>query len=385
MKPRICIVSHAAWGAVSGGATGHAGGVEYQTAATARWLAAHGFNVSLLVWNEGQDPDVTIDGVRVLSICRRDAGMPVLRFVHPRWTGLTRALATADADLYYQNCGEYVTGQVAFWCRTRGRKFVFSVASDPECDPRLPAMRSSRERLLYKYGLGHADQVITQTRHQQQMLKAGFGIDAAVLPMPCVAPAPAALPPRLDEPPRFIWVGRVSPEKQPEQLIEIATALPQYRFELAGPASDAWSRDLLGRAARAGIRLHGRVARNDMAAIYGGAAALICTSRFEGFPNTFLEAWSHGVPVLTSVDPDGLVAGRGLGSAVRTTEEFVTAVRGLADNPAERAAAAQRCRDYYLAFHEPETALARFADLFVAVCGGMAPSCATEGDVRCAR
>jgi glycosyltransferase involved in cell wall biosynthesis len=320
----------------------------------------------------------------VLSICRRDEGIPGLRFVHPRWTGLTRALAAADADLYYQNCGEYVTGQVALWCKARGRKFVFSVASDPECDPRLPAMRSARERTLYKYGLRHADQIIVQTRQQQQMLKTGFGLDAAVLPMPCVAPAPASLPWRRDAPPRFIWVGRVSPEKQPEQLIDIAAALPQYRFELAGPASDAWSRDVLERAARAGILVRGRVARRDMGGIYEGATALICTSRFEGFPNTFLEAWSYGVPVVTSVDPDGLVAAQRLGSIAATTEDFAAAIRRLAEDTAERTDAGRRCREYYLAFHEPETALARFADLFVTVCGPTAPPRAAEGDVRCA-
>jgi glycosyltransferase involved in cell wall biosynthesis len=381
MKPRVCIVSHAAWGAMTGGATGHAGGVEYQTAATARWLAGHGFRVTLLVWNEGQEPDVTIDGVRVLSICRRDAGIPGLRFVHPRWTGLTRALAAADADVYYQNCGEYVTGQVALWCRARGRKFVFSVASDPDCDSRLPAMRSARERVLYRFGLRHADQVIVQTRQQQQMLKAGFGIDAVMLPMPCVAPAagPAA---RRDAPPRFVWVGRVSPEKQPEQLIDIATALPQYRFDLAGPASDAWSRDVLDRAGRAGIRVVGRVSRDDMRAVYDGAAALLCTSKFEGFPNTFLEAWSHGVPVISAVDPDGLIASRQLGLVARSTDEFVSAIGRVAT--AADAGLARRCRDYYLANHEPQTALARFGEVFSRVCGATPLSLAPERDVRCA-
>lgn len=385
LTPRICIVSHAAWGAMTGGSAGHAGGVEYQTAATARWLAARGFAVSLVTWNEGQEADVTIDGVRVLSICRADEGLPGLRFVHPRWTGLVRALVAADADLYYQNCGEYVTGQVALWCRTRGRKFVFSVASDPECDPALPAMRSWRERILYKYGLQHADQVIVQTRRQQEMLKQGFDIEARLLPMPCIAPAPAALPARVDETPRFVWVGRVSPEKQPERFIDIAAALPQYRFELAGPASDAWSRDILARAAAAGVRVLGRVARNDMGAVYDGATALICTSSFEGFPNTFLEAWSYGVPVVTSVDPDGLAADRRLGAVARTTDEFVAAIRRMAEDRAERAEAGRRCREYYLACHEPEAAMARFAEVFVGVCGRTPPSRAAEGDVRCAR
>ena len=54
--------------------------------------------------------------------------------------------------------------------------------------------------------------------------------------------------------------------------------------------------------------LHGAVPRERMAAMYGGAALLLCTSRYEGFPNTFIEAWSLGIPVVSTIDPDGLIA-----------------------------------------------------------------------------
>jgi glycosyltransferase involved in cell wall biosynthesis len=38
------------------------------------------------------------------------------------------------------------------------------------------------------------------------------------------------------------------------------------------------------------------------------AVALVSTSSHEGMPNTFVEAWGHGVPVLTlSFDSDGVV------------------------------------------------------------------------------
>ena len=124
----ICIVSHAAYGAMTGGRDGHAGGVERQTSMTARWLAARGHDVSLVVWNEGPPGDEQIDGVRVIKLCRQIGGLPGLRFLHPRWTSLWRALGRADADVYYHNCAEAITGQVAIWCRRHARPFVYSVA-----------------------------------------------------------------------------------------------------------------------------------------------------------------------------------------------------------------------------------------------------------------
>ena len=127
--PSICFVAHFAYGAMAGGSSGHIGGVERQTTLMARWFAARGYRVSMLTWDEGQEDGVEIDGVKVFKMCRQDAGLPGLRFFWPRWTSLNAAMRRADADVYYQNCGEYVTGQVAMWCRRHGRKLVYSVAN----------------------------------------------------------------------------------------------------------------------------------------------------------------------------------------------------------------------------------------------------------------
>ena len=68
-KPSICIVSHNAYGAVSGGRSGFMGGVEWQMSLTAKWFAEQGYPVSMLTWNEGGPPEETIDGIKILKIC----------------------------------------------------------------------------------------------------------------------------------------------------------------------------------------------------------------------------------------------------------------------------------------------------------------------------
>ena len=46
--PRICIVSHAAFRALTGSTTGHIGGVEHQTSLLAKWLVARGYAVDFV-------------------------------------------------------------------------------------------------------------------------------------------------------------------------------------------------------------------------------------------------------------------------------------------------------------------------------------------------
>ncbi|MCA1656367.1 MAG: glycosyltransferase, partial [Actinobacteria bacterium] len=62
--------------------------------------------------------------------------------------------------------------------------------------------------------------------------------------------------------------------------------------------------------------------RDELIALYARAVAVVNTSGFEGFPNTFMEAWACGVPVLSlSVDPDGVIERHGLGGVAHGSLE----------------------------------------------------------------
>ena len=239
---RICIVAHFAFGAMKGG-DGHSGGVERQTSIVARWLSERGHKVSMVTWDDGQEDGSFIDGVRMLKLCRRNDGLPGLRFFYPRWTSLNQALRRADAELYYQNCGEYVTGQIAWWCRRHGRRFVYSVASDPDCDPRLPEMRTFRERILYRYGLRHADPDCRSdpqaAAHAERRLRAGRPPPPHAVPGPQrnrIQHSPQAT---RSKPFRVAWVGRIAPVKRLEVLLDVAEGLPDVRFDVAGQSDAA--------------------------------------------------------------------------------------------------------------------------------------------------
>jgi glycosyltransferase involved in cell wall biosynthesis len=91
------------------------------------------------------------------------------------------------------------------------------------------------------------------------------------------------------------------------------------------------------------VRFHGSVPYHDMRDLFERARVLAATSEIEGFPNTYLQAWSHGVPVVGFLDPENMIANGQLGRAVKTAEEMGAAVTELLADEAEWAAASQRC------------------------------------------
>jgi glycosyltransferase involved in cell wall biosynthesis len=364
----ICIIAHYAYGAMTGGASGHIGGVEKQTALTARWLARQGHPVSILTWVEGTSQDEYIEGVRIIKMCKRQAGWPGIRFFYPRWTSLCQAMRIASADVYYQNCAEYVTGQIALWCQLHRKRFVYSVASDPDCDKLLPKMRTTREKILYRYGIRHADHIIVQTNRQQEMLRSNFGRKAEVIAMACPGPGPSWTPPTIDErqPKRVLWVGRVAPVKQLEWLLDIAELAPDLVFEVAGPLDKSdYVQKLQKRAEQlSNVILRGAVQRSDMPLCYTSAAVMCCTSSYEGFPNTFLEAWSHGTPVISTVDPDNVISKLQLGEIGHTPNELLASIRLLLEAPKRWKIISKNARCYYLQNHTEEKVLPQFEQAF---------------------
>ncbi|MBT8101273.1 MAG: glycosyltransferase family 4 protein, partial [Gammaproteobacteria bacterium] len=369
-RPSICFLAHNAFGSLAGHNQQHAGGIERQQALMAQWLAEHGWRVSMVTWNDRLDEPDEINGVHVYTMCERDAGLPVLRFFHPRWTSLTKALSAADADVYYYNCGDLALGQLVLWAKRRKRPVVFSVPSDPDCDPKLPALSRQREKLLYRHGLVNCGNVIVQSRRQQQLLKDGFSLDSTLLAMPSHGFAQQLQKRRksdADKPFHVVWVGRISPEKRPDWFLQVARKLPDVRFTIIGAPnrdSEYATRVITEASELRNVKMVGRIPHERMGEFYPTADLLCLTSVYEGFPNVFLEAWSVGVPVVSTCDPDDLIKSRGLGRHASDINSISNAIKNLSSDSETWRNMSQASIRYFTERHAVDKAMGAFANYF---------------------
>lgn len=367
-KLSICFISPNAYGMISGNPGGFVGGAERQSAMLANWFHTNEYDVSVLTWEEGKPGDEKIDGISIIKICKSNSGLPGLRFFFPRWWRFIKALNRADADIYFHNCAEAQTGQAALWCWLKKKKFFYFVASDMDCHKKLPDLKVFRERFLYRIGIALATKIVTQTEKQKIDLKSNFSLDAKTIRMPCAGASNEQFKKHTHHKKNHIlWIGRVCNVKRPDRLSEIATALPDCIIDLVGPHSfDRYSENIISQLRKIdNIKVHGRVEPKNVDGFYKDAAVLLCTSDFEGFPNTFLEAWSYGIPTISMFDPDSLIQKYNLGFYSRAVFDIVSAIRNLLNDTDLYYKLTANAREYFLKNHIIDVVLPQIEDLFI--------------------
>lgn len=368
--PRVCFVNLGAMAALDAGHDAHpVGGEEVQHALLASAFAAQGWQVSLVTHALGQTDGALIHGVRVHGCYAPHAGLPGLRFVMPRWTGLHAALKRAAADVYYTSCAGSLIGQVAWFARLNGKRTVFRMASDTDAVPSRVLVGTARERALYHWGLRRCDAVLAQTPLQIDLLQQHHGLHATPAPMlidlPEDTPAAQQAPRDID----VLWVANLRALKRPEMLVDAARRLPHLNFHLVGGATEGEPEvaERVAQAARGvpNLTLHGRRGYRDTLTLFTRARVFVSTSHTEGFPNTFLQAWANEVPSVSFFDPDGLVERHRLGVRIDAPEALVRAIERLCADPVHHAHAAQACRMFMRTRYRRDALLAPYAETFM--------------------
>lgn len=348
------------------------GGESVQQTLLAMAMARRGHDVSMVVRDLGQPDGMRRRGIRVFKSYAAAAGVPVLRFLHPRWTGLWSALARADADLYYTSCAGMELGLLALFCARMRRRCVFRTASDSDCDPARLLVRHARDRGLYALGLRRCDAILVQSRAQGHALRRNYGLPSRMAGMLVERAAPAALAAKRDI--DVLWVANVRALKRPDRLLEIARALPDARVHMVGGALDGEQAlfDAVEREAATlpNVRFHGRLSYGQARDLYARARLLVNTSDVEGFPNSYLQAWACGVPVVTLIDPDGVIAEHGLGLVARCPEQLIPAVERLLADPIGLHWAGRRCSGYIAEAFDESRVLAPYLETFESVLHG---------------
>ena len=307
---RVCILIPSHWAEVMGGA-------QYQAKLLIdRMHRTGGFDIHYLARTM---PDNWQAEDHTLHRCGNSKGLKMV-FDAP---DLLRLLRELKPDTIYQQVGCAYTGIAAWYCRSAKAKLVWQIASDIDVEPwslhqRHNPVFSYIDKKMLEYGLRKADAVIAQTSYQDSLLQANYG-------RPADAIIPNFHPPRkevLDKTgvPGVLWIANLKQLKQPEIFVDIASRLQHLnaRFYIIGgmqlpPAIAAPLLESI--EALDNLEFVGQIDQDEVNARLATSHALVNTSLYEGFSNTFIQAWQRAVPVCSlNVNPDNLLTDSLLGT-----------------------------------------------------------------------
>jgi len=371
-KPSICFVAPTTWPVISrSNDIKVVGGAEVQQSMIAPALAARGYRVSMICYDYGQPDGTEVQGVRIINMHKPDEGIPVVRYVYPRLTSLWRALGRADADVYYQRTAAAYTGWVSMFCRRHGRKSIYSGASDVDFIPGKQEIRYARDRWIFERGLRSVDKVITQNPQQHLELRDNYQREGTLIPS-CYAPPPGA---KSDRAGYVLWVASIRPSKRAELALEIARRLPAHKFVMiGGPDPDRRSQEYfasLKEAARSlpNLEIKGFVPLAETEKHFNGARVFLNTSEYEGFPNTFLQAWARGIPSVGFIDTGSRREAEPVYEIAADVSQATWKIDRLMRDDIQWHALSQRCQSFYRETHSVEAIIDKYEREILALTG----------------
>lgn len=347
---KICFFSLYAYPLFNLNSDGPFGGAEVRCSFIAKALAQiPGFEVSIIVFDEGQPDNEIIDNVRIV----RWGGWPpsqiptsrervmwiakhlLTRLFLPRplmiewykvhWRQL-RTFQKVDADVFCAFGVSNVVAELSAYCKERQKKLILFATSDDNFSEAF--YDGSREKDVYDtwgflgyHAIENASAIVVQTQDQATLCLDEFDKAAEIIKNPIHLLKKHTKNAVIDEP-YVLWIGKSDRVKQPRPVIALAKKHPDVPFVLLMNKSSPTLFAKIVETAPENVRIIERLDFDEAEKLFLGASVLLNTSRFEGFPNTFLQAGKYGVPVLSlNVDPDGILSKENCGICAQGKDE----------------------------------------------------------------
>ena len=98
---------------------------------------------------------------------------------------------------------------------------------------------------------------------------------------------------------RILWIGRLSIQKRPDLLVEIAQSMPGYQFDVYGPPGNSEVSDKIVSGQYKNINYVG--VYNSLDEVnYLKYSAFLNTSEWDGLPTILIQMMAIGLPIVTS-------------------------------------------------------------------------------------
>lgn len=344
----LFLSSHAHW-ILDKNESRTSGGAELQVALLAKELAAMGHEVIIAAGDTGQADGSILEGVRIRNAGKFQTGrMGEMLAAAPRVFSVIRE---EEPDWVV------VMGWTAWlfllwlWKPLLGYRLDFICALDSEINGAFIKENPVLGR-LFDFAVRHADARHAITRDQKEVFERR-GLLATLYRYLIFQAPPLGIPRKNVD---FLWVSRCQNIKRPHLFLDLAEALPEFRFEMVCPAENrALWESVSDRASKIkNLNFIESVSYHEIQRHYDAARVFVNTSEWEGWPNSFIQAGLGRTALLSlDVNPDGIFERFGLGCfAAGDLEKLKSDARAMIANVSQLEMMQEGCARFVAEMHD---------------------------------
>jgi len=351
---KICFVALHAYPLLVKKNMGYGGGPEVLQVLLATELMKHDFEVTFVVYGEGSPLIEKIEGINVVKVPNGKRSKVLKSFL------IWKAMRRTNADIYYHHSG--APGIVSLFCWINKKKFICHIASDA-C-----VTRSVKSYRPYELDIKLADIILVQSEFQKMMLMKNFNRNGILVRNFFPISGQETL--RKSDPPIVLWVGAMAYVKQPWLFLKLARKIPESRLQMIGGVGDEKLYKFIQEKSKEthNIDFLGYIPFYEIDQYFKQASILVNTSKFEGYPNAFIQAWMYSVPTVSlNTDPDEAIYRCKLGFHSKTFEQLVQDVSSLIKNEQLRKEMGKNARRYVEKEHNILNVISTYIQIFNAV------------------
>ena len=252
-----------------------------------------------------------------------------------------RLIRKLSPDIIYTQGVHYIGAIGVHYAKSNNIPMVLHIASrrDVENSKYQPGIKGVFDFLYHniaKYVIKNVSKIICQAEYQNVLIQSNFGKSYNLL-LPNFHPTPENIVNKT-LPTKIVWVANFKPLKQPEIFLELADRFQDnhdIKFIMIGkPTLGAWQRRLSDKMNRlSNLEYRGELSIDEVNKVLSESHIFVNTSQYEGFPNTYIQAWMRKVPVIAlNSDPDDVIKTKGIGFHSNTFDQMVQDVKKLVEN-----------------------------------------------------
>jgi len=283
-----------------------------------------------------------------------------------------RLLRDLSPDVIYKRGGNYISSVAALYAKRNNKRFIWHIALQNDVEPYRfrwdkNCAREYIDKSILQYAINHAAVVVGQAHYQDDLLQRQFKRSCGFI-LPNVHPVPPSRLRKQEDLIHVLWIANFKPWKRPEIFVELAETLKDEpcKFIMVGrPPVRTW-KGLDGKIRKmTNLEEVGELEGDQVNTLLGSSHMLINTSEYEGFPNTFIQAWMRRVvPVSLCVDPDGVLSVQRAGVLSGSFGKLVEDVKALVRDRGLREETAERGYEYAIKKHAVENNIHRIWEIF---------------------